>query len=323
MAEKQNPVKKAYKIDVNKLKFSPPKKTTESGGKTIYINNEDSMLYVQSPKANILWDSKFYVSDKEHKKDYKPDNNNKEHSGNYKVEFSFTDMVNNKDMKDFYDMLVDMDTRIVDHAYKNRKEWFGAQFHKTTKDTIESLYTSMIKVSIDQETGEPSGRFPPRFRFKVTKWENKHSCKVYENKHNELNIDDDKGDNYKSLGKDILVKGTTINVALKCNGIWVINGKFGCTWRAEQIKVKLPEQSINGYAFDDDDDDMDVVDSNEQVGEVESDSDNDDSDDDESDDSDGDSSGGDGDGGDGGDDGDGDDTQPVNKSKKRGSVKKQ
>ena len=51
-----------------------------------------------------------------------------------------------------------------------------------------------------------------------------------------------------------------MNVVLRCNGIWVINGKFGCTWRAEQLKVEVSQKSIDGYAFrDDDDDDMDVV----------------------------------------------------------------
>ena len=76
-----------------------------------------------------------------------------------------------------------------------------------------------------------------------------------------------------------------MSVLLKCNGIWIINGKFGCTWKAEQIKVKVPEKAISGYAFrdDDEDDDMDVVaDSNDKVEhELESDSDSDSDSDDE------------------------------------------
>ena len=27
---------------------------------------------------------------------------------------------------------------------------------------------------------------------------------------------------------------------LACNGIWIVNGKFGCTWKAEQIRINPP-----------------------------------------------------------------------------------
>ena len=86
-----------------------------------------------------------------------------------------------------------------------------------------------------------------------------HQCKVYDNNRNMFNIDNDDGDDFKSLADDVLTKGAGMNVVLRCNGVWVINGKFGCTWRAEQLKVEVAEKSINGYAFRDDDDDMDVV----------------------------------------------------------------
>jgi hypothetical protein len=162
-------------------------------------------------------------------------------------------------MKSFHDMMVQLDTRVVDYALDNRKEWFGPKFSKTTRETIETMYTPMIKVSVDQETGEPNGKFPPRFGFKIVKRDGSHQCKVYDNSRNLFNIDNDDGDDFKSLADDVLTKGAGMNVVLRCNGVWVINGKFGCTWRAEQLKVEVAEKSINGYAFRDDDDDMDVV----------------------------------------------------------------
>ena len=142
----------------------------------------------------------------------------------------------------------------------------------------------MVKISTDEETGEPNGKFPPRFGFKINKYDNVHQCKVYDSDRKLFNIDNPDEDDYKSLADDVLVKGASMNVVLKCNGIWVINGKFGCTWKAEQVKVKVPEKAISGYAFrDDDDDDMDVVaDSNDKVEpELESDSDSDSDEDDE------------------------------------------
>ena len=238
-------VMKASEINVSKLNFSPPKKLP-SGGNKVYVNSDSGTLYVQTPNVNVLWDTKFYSGDSEE-------------SGNYPIEFSLTNLENNPQMKEFHDMLVSFDNHLVDLAYNNRKEWFGAKLAKANRDTIESLYTPMIKISIDKETGEPNGKYPPRFGFKINMWEGKHQCKVYDDKRNLFQIDDKNADDFKSLKDDILLKGSSIKVLLKCHGIWIINGKFGCTWRAEQLKVKVPEKSISGYAFrDDDDDNIDV-----------------------------------------------------------------
>ena len=40
---------------------------------------------------------------------------------------------------------------------------------------------------------------------------------------------------------------------IKCNGLWISNVGWGCTWRAEQIKIDVPV-GFSGYAFDDSDD---------------------------------------------------------------------
>ena len=54
------------------------------------------------------------------------------------------------------------------------------------------------------------------------------------------------------------MKGARVKAVLKCNGIWIANGKFGCTWRAEQIRVKLPEGGLREYAILSDSDDEEV-----------------------------------------------------------------
>ena len=246
MSDNKN-VLKPCEFDIKKINLSDPSKLPK-GGYMIYVNNVRSHLYMQTPKVNVLWDCKYFADDAEGQ------------SGKYTVQFSLTDLENNKKMRDFYDVMASLDAYVLDAAFENRKEWFGAKFAKSTKETLESLYTPMVKVNVDQETGEPDGKFPPRFAFKVVKRDGKHQCKLYDSEKNMFNIDDVDGEEYKSLETDVLVKGSSMNVVLKCNGIWVISGKFGCTWRAEQIKVKVHEKAISGYAFrdDDDDDDEDV-----------------------------------------------------------------
>ena len=109
-------------------------------------------------------------------------------------------------MKEFHDMLVSFDNHLVDLAYNNRKEWFGAKYAKHTRETIESLYTPMVKVSIDKDTGEPTGKYPPRFGFKINMWEGTHQCKVYDDSRQLFEIDDKSSSNYKSLKDDVLLK---------------------------------------------------------------------------------------------------------------------
>ena len=56
---------------------------------------------------------------------------------------------------------------------------------------------------------------------------------------------------------NVVMKGARVKAVLKCNGIWVANGKFGCTWRAEQVRVKVPEGRLNEFAILSDSDDED------------------------------------------------------------------
>ena len=47
------------------------------------------------------------------------------------------------------------------------------------------------------------------------------------------------------------------------NGLWFSSAGFGATWKAEQIKLKIPE-SLEEYAFRDDDDDDTFVDEKDE-----------------------------------------------------------
>ena len=46
-----------------------------------------------------------------------------------------------------------------------------------------------------------------------------------------------------------------MKAVLRCNGIWLANGKFGCTWKAEQVRVKVNESGLDAFAIRDESDD--------------------------------------------------------------------
>ena len=61
---------------------------------------------------------------------------------------------------------------------------------------------------------------------------------------------------------------------IRCNGIWLINGKFGCTWKVEQLRTEVPTKKLDDYAFRDDDEEVEFVESDDDdEDEINSDSD--------------------------------------------------
>ena len=55
---------------------------------------------------------------------------------------------------------------------------------------------------------------------------------------------------------DLLKKGTKVKLVMRCTGIWIASGKFGCGWVAEQVQTSIPPR-LENFAFRDDDDDED------------------------------------------------------------------
>ena len=221
------------KVDFSKLSISAPK-TMDNGGKMLYINYGGGInsLYVTTPEVEIPFDPSYFA-----------DNDN---SGKFSVKFSMKDLDGNKSMKDFHSWAVKMDNMLLTKAGENSQAWFRKA--KLSDETLKELYTPMVKVSTDPETGEPNGKYPDSFAFKINKRDGKFKdFSIYDGNKNVFDVNGDT-DNPADITK-IVVKGALIKVVLKCNGIWIANGKFGCTWKAEQMRVKVPEGGLREFAI--------------------------------------------------------------------------
>ena len=175
-----------------------------------------------------------------------------------------------------------MDNFIKDKALENTVSWFKG---KKSKEVIDSLYTPMIKVHIDPETGEASGKYPDQFGFKIIKKNEKVMCSIYDKEKNVFDVNKET-DNPMDIER-IISKGSNVMLVLKCNGVWIANGKFGCTWRAEQVRVEVSDESLDDFSIVSDSEDEDESNGdNENVNKVDlvedSDSDSDNSTDSES-----------------------------------------
>ena len=77
-----------------------------------------------------------------------------------------------------------LDEKLMNVAMENSQLWFKKK--SLTKETIETLYNPMVKVSRDPETGEPNGKWAPSFAFKIVKRDGKVLCDCYDNNKVEL-----------------------------------------------------------------------------------------------------------------------------------------
>ena len=232
---------KASEVDASALKFSKVN-TLQSGAKIIYVNHKTDFapLFVQTPEMKVPFDSGTYY----------PDNDT---SGKFAVKVSMDNIESDESMKQFHDMLTNMDEQLIKAGIENSGEWFKSQqWFKKKGDMEEKVadnYTRMVKVSVDPETQEPNGKWAPSFGFKIVKRDGKVQCDCYNSTKEELVTSGDGAVDLETMFK----KGTKLKMIIKCNGLWISNVGWGCTWRAEQIKIDVPA-GFSGYAFDDSDD---------------------------------------------------------------------
>jgi hypothetical protein len=236
---------KAQNIDLSKVSFSTPK-TLDNGGKMIYLNYNGGInpLYVATPEGELIWDPNYFADDG------KEDGNS--NSGKFSVTMSIKKQ--QKGMMEFHDSFVALDEFIMAAAKENSQAWFKKP--KISEDAIRELYTPQIKISVDSETGLPN-EYPPKFTYKVVRRDGKfQNFKIYDMDKKVFDVN--KTTDEPVEFSNVVMKGALVKVVLKCNGIWVANGKFGCTWRAEQMRVKVPEGGLRDFAILSDSDEEDT-----------------------------------------------------------------
>ena len=161
-----------------------------------------------------------------------------------------------------------MEEKIIDGGFGNSVSWFKKK--PSSRDVVEALFSRIVKVSTDKDTGEPDGKWPPSMKVKVPRrdgiWETKvsdKSGKVYD-----IN-NSDSGDNLEEL----LVKNTKMRAIIQCVGLWVASGSYMCQWKLTKAEIEVPESSgQHEFLADSDDEDGEeapdnfIEDSNDEDG---------------------------------------------------------
>jgi hypothetical protein len=225
-------VVKAAKVQSSEVKFSDSIKTNKYQGKSIYANYQNKPLRIQMPKMSLPFGVSRYVS---------PD---KPEEVRYSAEISF----------DSYDspllkLFETIEEKVIDYAEKNSKELFKKQL---SKEMLAEFFKSSIRYSED-ENGERSTKYAPRLKLKMYNDGNHFSTDFYNSekvngRYEKIAVNEDNID-------DVISKGSKCEAIIQCSGIWVVGKSFGVSWVLAQMKVYENENSLHGYAFQDDDED--------------------------------------------------------------------
>jgi len=227
-------------LDLSQIKYSALK-ALESGGKNVYMSMDGKPILIQTPRMLCQWGLSKYNPD------------GKVGSEKYSIDMSFKDKETKPGVQIFFDKLMELDKKVVEDVTKNSKDWLRKA--NMTKEVVEALSTPSVKFAKDKDTGEITDKYPPSFRLNIPVRDGKTMCDVYDIKQNKLDLFD-----MDSKGS---IKNSMITAIIKLQGLWFAGGKFGCTWRVEQLRIE-PSESIKGFAFQPDDEDT-LVDDDEEI----------------------------------------------------------
>lgn len=202
------------------ITISAPR-TLQSGAKQAYLNYGGERLVMQTA-VSMSVPFGLNVADK-----FGPPE--------YSVELSFRGHEQRPEIKEFMDVIAQIDEAMLNEGVKNSKTWFKSEL---SRDVVKAFYTPSLKYSKDKEGNVLN--YPPNLKLKLRKINNDFESKFY----------DINGNPYKGIPvEDLLVKGVQVTAIIECAGVWFAGSKFGLTWRAKQIAIhKLPEK-IADFAF--------------------------------------------------------------------------
>lgn len=235
-------------INVNNFKYSEVK-TLASGAKSVYINYGTGKLRIQTPVMFLPYGvSEGGFEDKNSKVEKKIEKKDKK----FDLTLSFKGQDENPKIETFLNKLKDIETKIINDAFDNREPWFKDDFDGN-RAFVSRLFSPIIKIDKDKNTGKLIGKYPPTIRFKLP-YDNENDKFNF----NSLNMDGDNEpiDFAEIAGK---LKSGRAQLIVELNSIWFAGGKFGCTWKVIAGKFKCSSNNMVSFIDDSDTEKAKVV----------------------------------------------------------------
>jgi len=225
---------KIEQLEVSSIDMSLPKDNQNNQGKTIFLNLHQKPLSIQTPKVKVPFGVS-PVTDPKTKKLLK-----------YALSLSFQ---NNADLETKF---TDIERKFFQHANRNSPLIFGV---RKSSDTVKEFFKTNINPSpfheLTEKEQERAEKYPRSLSTRLERKMNKDksisqeftvSIFVGNKKPYEQVVMTE--ENYDT----IIPKGSEVRAILSCKG-WIVDKKFGITWRVEQLQVFPNMNKLVGFSF--------------------------------------------------------------------------
>jgi len=219
----------AFNVSADYMYTKP--KVNANGRKSVGIlnNNDKKSLYISTPLM-LTWGVN----------EYKDEKTGDIQSYDMALQFP-ADEYNNPDCIAFLKNMQAFEEKIKADAILNSKEWLNKS--KSGAETIDALWSPMLKYPKNKETEEPDYSRAPTLKVKIPFWEGEFKGIELYNEGREL-VFPKENDDTNDI-KNYIIKASNVATIIQCGGIWVANGKFGVTWKLFQAVVK-PRTTLSG-----------------------------------------------------------------------------
>jgi hypothetical protein len=224
-------------INTSNFKYSEVK-TLASGAKAVYINYGSGKLRIQTPVMFLPYGVSEGFEDK--KADKKVENKVKK----YNLTLSFKGQDENPKIEVFLNKMKDIETKVINDAFDNREPWFKDDFDGN-KAIVSRLFSPIIKVDKDKNTGKVIGKYPPTINFKLP-----YDTANEKFNFQSFNMDDNELIDFGEIAGKL--KSGKAQLIVELNSIWFAGGKFGCTWKMNAGKFKCSVNNSISFIEDSD-----------------------------------------------------------------------
>jgi hypothetical protein len=224
-------------INTSNFKYSEVK-TLASGAKAVYINYGSGKLRIQTPVMFLPYGVSEGFEDK--KADKKVENKVKK----YNLTLSFKGHDENPKIEVFLNKMKDIETKVINDAFDNREPWFKDDFDGN-KAIVSRLFSPIIKVDKDKNTGKVIGKYPPTINFKLP-----YDTANEKFNFQSFNMDDNELIDFGEIAGKL--KSGKAQLIVELNSIWFAGGKFGCTWKMNAGKFKCSVNNSISFIEDSD-----------------------------------------------------------------------
>jgi hypothetical protein len=224
MSSNNNFAMLASDVNFDKLSLSDKVATnSNNSGKTVYASYSDpnyNGIVVETPWMKLPYGVSVW--------------SNEGLADRHSLNMSFaSEYSKTNEVDEFKDFIQKLDEYFIDEFFKNSGKWTNKKAY-TNIDVVRELYTNMYKLSRDKEGN--MDKYPATFKLNLP-----HTSGVYN-----FPVVDAKGRPFTLTKANST--GAHSKAIIKCVGVWLAAGKFGCTWKLMNLMV-LPRDTGNSYKF--------------------------------------------------------------------------